>query len=99
MEKGLDFFFEDHQIALMFDHKSLRLSFFRSGFFYFVFYSNQKGENVNKAYRILVNVYLSFYENWCVAQNIHLQLFKRKPFSGKNKKKIKSKVKQTQKTK
>lgn len=62
----------------MSDHKSLRLSFIRSGFLKFVFYSNQKGENVNKAYRILVNVYLSFYENWCVAQNFHLHL-KEKP--------------------
>lgn len=68
----------------MSDHKSLRLSFIRSGFLYFVFYSNQKGENVNKAYRILVNVYLNFYENWCVAQNFHFHILKEKQFSGKN---------------
>lgn len=72
--KRVKFFFEDQQIALMSDdseHKSLRLFFIRPGFFILYFIQTKKGENVNTAYRILVNVYLSFYENWCVAQNIH----------------------------
>lgn len=49
LEKGLFFFSdEDHQIALMSDHKSLGVfSFYQIGFYFiFVFHSNQKKVNM-----------------------------------------------------